>query len=88
MTHTIRIELAGPRDCANLIEYLAGRGLSGRLVEANDRCELEVGYAVDAEQRLRDDVSAALDGWLAERHTPFVLTAVTEDEYVLRPPGD
>jgi hypothetical protein len=88
MTRTIRIEIAGPRVCGELLHFLGARGLAGRLVETNDRCALEVGYVADPEERLRNDVRDALRDWLAERDTPLVLSEVGEDAYVLRPPGE
>ena len=88
MTQTTHVELSGPRDCTELIEYLRSCGLEGTLVETNDRCELEVGYAVDPAQRLHEEVWAALRSWLSERDSPLVLAAVGEGEYVLRPPGE
>ena len=88
MTPMIHVELAGTRNCEELIDYLGARGLAGKLVETNNHCELEVGYAADVQQRLHDEVWDALRSWVAERGSPLVLAAVDDDAYVLRPQGE
>lgn len=88
MNGTIHVELTGPRTCSPLIEYLGSRGLAGRLVETDDHCELEVGYAVEPEERLRGEVWGALRDWLAETESPLVLAETPDDGYVLRPAGE
>ena len=88
MAQSVHVELAGARTCGELIEYLGARGLTGRLVESNDRCELEVELAVDADERLRSDVRQALRGWVAERDGSLVLAEVGGGGFLLRPPGE
>ncbi len=88
MSQNVHVQLAGPRPCSELVDFLAVRGLAATLVETNDRCELEIGYAADPDERLRDDVAGALRSWLAERDASLVLSEDGDDGYVLRPPGE
>ena len=84
----LHVELASSCDGAELVEFLATRGLAGSVLSSNDHCELEIRYAVDPDERLRVDFEAALRSWLAEHRPPLVPTASRERGYVLRPPGD
>ena len=88
MSKTIHVELPRRCDADDFVTFLRGRGLAGTLTSANGSCELEIGYAVDPERRLRDDVEAALAGWLEESERPLVPTSDPARGYVLRPPGD
>jgi hypothetical protein len=88
MSTTIRIELARPCDAADLVEFLATRGLSGTVVSADDDCALEVGYALDPTRRLRRDVETALAAWLEASQRPLIETGGPDGAVVLRPPAD
>ena len=88
MTETIHVELVGPCDAADFLEFLAGRGLSATVTSENDHCEMEVGYAVDPEARLRRDFDAALASWLETSGRPLIPVLAHGHDYVLRPPGD
>jgi hypothetical protein len=88
MSTTIHVEVAGPCDAEDLVEFLAARGLESTVTSANDHCELEVGYAVDPEVLLRREFEAALSSWLEQRERPLVPAHDAEHDYVLRPPGD
>jgi hypothetical protein len=88
MSRSVHVELAGSRACSELVDFLAVRGLAAELVETNDRCELEIGYALDPDRRLHGDVASALRSWLAEQRTPLVLSEAGDDAYVLRPAGE
>ncbi len=85
---TISLELAGPRECSDLVEFLAGRGLTASLRETNDHCRLEIRLTQSPRALLRTAVRQALNAWLAERETPLVLAEEADDGYVLRPPSD
>jgi hypothetical protein len=88
MSRNVHVELSGPRDTSELVHFLAGRGLGATVVDTDDCCALEVGYAVDPDERLHDDVATALRDWLAQRESPLVLSEADGDAYVLRPPGE
>jgi hypothetical protein len=82
------VEIPCSRDAAGLARFLTAHGLESRVKSTEDHCELEVGYAVEPEQRLRQEFEAALASWLATIERPLVPTADRERGYVLRPPGD
>ncbi len=88
MTPTVHVSLAGPRACSDLVAAFAARGLAVTVTEGVDCSELEVRYAADPEERLHDDVSEALRGWLADAHSPLVLSEAGDYDYVLRPAGE
>jgi hypothetical protein len=88
MTETIRVEVPCRRDADDLVEFLAGFGLAGSVTNATEHCDLEVGYAVDPDTRLRREFEGALGTWLATLDRPLVPTAEPGYDYVLRPPGD
>jgi hypothetical protein len=88
MTFTIHVELESPGETQDLIEFLATRGLTATTTDCGDHCELEIGYLVDPEERLRQEFDAALTSWLETRGRPLVPVADAEHHYVLRPPGD
>jgi hypothetical protein len=88
MTRTVHVELAGPRACSELIEFLGTRGLAAEVVATNEHCELEIAYAVEPEARLSSEVGAALRSWLAEHESPLVLAEAGERSYVLRPAAE
>lgn len=85
---TISLELTGPRECTDLVEFLERRGLTASLCETNDHCELAIGLAPSPDVRLRTAVHGALTAWLAERESPLVLAENRDGTYVLRPAGD
>jgi hypothetical protein len=88
MTPSIRVELDETPDCDELIGFLTSRGLTCTPVTENDRCEIEVGYAADPEERLHNEVSDALRSWLSEHPRPLIVTPIGDHAFVLRPPGD
>ena len=85
MPCSMRIELPGPREGEELLAFLRGHGLEGRIVS---EAELEVGYAQEEAIRLRADVWSALRSWVAEHPSPLVPLSASEDRCVLRPPGE
>jgi hypothetical protein len=85
MPCSTRIELPGPHEHEQLLAFLRGRGLDGRIVGEG---ELEVGYARDEAMRLRADVWSALRSWVAEHPAPLVPVSAAEDVCVLRLPGE
>ena len=88
MMHPIHVELDETPDCDELVGFLTSRGLSCTAVTTAGRCEIEVGYADTAEERLHTEVSDALRTWLSEHSRPLIVTPVGDDSFVLRPPGD
>jgi len=88
MTPAIHVELDEVPDCNELVGFLTRRGLACTPVTTGSRCEIEVAYATDPEERLHAEVSDALRTWLSEHTRPLVVTPVGDDSFVLRPPGD
>ena len=88
MACSMRVEVSGLRNEAEFLAYLRGCGLAATVLERNGGTAVEVGYEQEEEERLRDDVWAALRGWLAEDGLPLVPSAPDAGRYVLRPPGD
>ena len=88
MVEAVHVEFPCSCDAADLVEFLAARGLTASVTGRDDHCELEVRYAVDPEVRLHRDVEAALAAWLEEGSHPLVPALNREHEYVLRPPAD
>jgi hypothetical protein len=86
--NTISVELTGPRQCSDLVEFLESRGLTASLQETDDHCELTVSFAPSPETALRTAVHNALIAWLAREGSPLVLAEDGDDTYVLRPPSD
>ena len=85
---SISVELTGPRECSDLVEFLESRGLTASLRETNDHCELEIGLAPSLDVLLRTVVHQALIAWLSERESPLVLAEMGDGTYVLRPASD
>jgi len=88
MTQSIHVELDEAPDCDELAGFLTSRGLSCRSVTRGDCCEIEVGFALDSDERLHAEVSDALRSWLSGHTRPLIVTPVGGDKFVLRPPGD
>ncbi len=88
MTPTVHVALAGPRACSELVDAFSARGLAVTVTEGDDCSELEVRYASDPDERLHRDVTEALRNWLADAHSPLVLSEAAEYDYVLRPAGE
>jgi hypothetical protein len=88
MTTSIHIELPRPCDGAELVDFLAARGLAGSVVSTNDHCEIEIRDALDPDERLRREFEAALANWLVEHEPPLIPASSPERGYVLRPPAD
>jgi hypothetical protein len=88
MSRNVHVELSGPRETSELVQFLAGRGLGATVVDGNGCCALDIAYAIDPDERLRDDVARALRDWLAGRESPLVLSEAGDGGYVLRPPGE
>jgi hypothetical protein len=88
MTRPILVELPRTCDGAELVDFLAARGLTASLVSTNDHCEIEIREAVDPEERLRRECDTALRGWLAQHEPPLIPVWSRERGYVLRPPAD
>ena len=88
MTHPIHVELDEAPDCDELVGFLTSRGLACKSVTTGDRCEIEVGFALDSDERLHTEVSDALRSWLSGHTRPLIVTPVGDDSFVLRPPGD
>jgi len=88
MTFTIHVELESPGETVDLIEFLAAHGLAATATSCDDHVELEIGYAMDPDERLRRDFDAALTSWLETRGRPLVPVSDAEHHYVLRPPSD
>ena len=70
MTHPIHVELDEAPDCDELVGFLTSRGLSCTSVTTGDRCEIEVGFALDSDERLHTEVSDALRTWLSGHTAP------------------
>jgi hypothetical protein len=85
MSCSMRIELPGPREGEELLAFLRGHGLEGRVVSD---AELEVGYARGEAERLRSEVWSALRTWLAEQERPLVPATLGDNRCILRPPGE
>ena len=88
MAGTVHVTLAGPAVSSGLVSVFSARGLAVAVSEGGECCELEVSYAADPDERLRSDVMGALRDWLAEAHTPLVLSEAGDRGYVLRPAGE
>ena len=88
MAETVHLELTGPRTCGQLIEYLGACGLTGRLVETNEHCELEVECTDDPDEPLREEVRQALRSWVAERDGSLIAAEVGKGQFVLRTPAE
>lgn len=88
MVETIHVQLLGPRDGDDLVEYMSSRGLVGTVTEARESSEIEVGYSLAREERLRHDLRKVLRDWVAERAGALVLSEVEDGRFVLRPPAE
>jgi hypothetical protein len=88
MAGTVHVTLAGPAVSSELVSAFSARGLAVAVSEGRECSELEVSYAADPDERLRSDVKCALRDWLAEAHTPLVLSEAGDRDYVLRPAGE
>ena len=88
MCEPIHVELPCSFDAAGLAGFLEARGLRVTVKSCEEQCELEVGFAVDPDVRLHQEVEAALSAWLAEGDHALVPSLDRRHEYVLRPPGD
>ena len=88
MNQPIRVEMDETPDRDELVAYLTERGLVCTPVTNGGRCDIEVAYALEPEERLHVEVSNALRAWLAEHERPLIAMPVGDDSFVLRPPGD
>ncbi len=85
MNDTIHVELACAVDAAALTDFLSDRGLTASVANANDHCDIEIGFA---DGRLTYEFERALGSWLEHNDRQLVPIATAEHGYVLRPPGD
>ena len=85
MAETIRIEVAGAAEGVDLVDALAVRGLTGELVHADGRWEVEIDYEHEETVRLLLDVVVALEAWLDDRGWPDTSISVGDRPYWVRP---
>ena len=88
MSRPVHVEFPCSCDAAEMVEFLAARGLAATVTSEDDHCTLEIRYAVDPDVRLRRDVEAAIAAWLEAGDHALVPAVGREHELVLRPPAD
>lgn len=81
MAETIRVELAGPSEGADLVRVLGARGLTGHLVRGARRCEVEISYEHEETERLLRDVLAVLETRLSDHAPCSICVRVGERAY-------
>lgn len=87
MAETIDIDVPRRGIGSELSEALAAHGLEAEIVDAGDRCVLQVRFATAEQERLVDSAVHAIESYLAERMLPLVVQRV-DGSAVVRPPGD
>jgi hypothetical protein len=83
---TIEVHVPRASVADELIDELAGRGLSAELVDDGEQVALRVSFT-DVHERLLADVTQTIDGWLATRELPLIVQRANGG-CVVRPPGD
>jgi len=83
----IRIEVANAAEARDLVRALAVGGLTGRLVHAGGRLEVEIRSVHEETRRLALDVAAALETWLEDRERDSVAVRVGDLRSTVRRRG-
>lgn len=87
MAEPIRIELASATEARDLVRALAVWGLTGLLVGAGGRLEVEIHSAREEKRRLFLDVVVALKAWLEDPGRDPVAVRVGDLLYTVRRPA-
>ncbi len=87
MAETITIDVPRQGIGTELGEALAAHGLRAELVDAEERCSLEISFADAEHDRLLADAISAIETFLADRGLPLVVQRA-DGGAVVRPPAD
>jgi hypothetical protein len=88
MAAVVRIELANVHEARDLVAALARRGLTGRIVRDDGRCDVEVAFAREDPRRLAEDVTMALERWLLDNRKEEAVMRTQARRRVVRAPRD
>jgi hypothetical protein len=87
MGETIQIDVPRRGLLDDLTEALAAHGLHAELVDEDERCALDVSFAVEEQERLVLDAISAIESYLSDRMLPLVVQRA-DGGAVVRPHGD
>ena len=87
MTESVHVELPRKEFGEDLAKTLAAHGFHAKVVDAEDRYELHVSYAVEEKERLLGDVANVIESWLSDQMMPLMVERA-DGHYVLRPPAE
>ena len=87
MSEIVHVTLPRRELGETLAADLGERGFAAELVEEDDACGLEVRFALDERERLRDAVARAVESWVGDNMLPLVVEQV-DGECIVRPPAE
>jgi hypothetical protein len=87
VAETIEIDVPRRGIGSDLTEALATHGLRAEIVDAGERCSLQVRFATEEKERLLDGAIHAIESYLSDRMLPLVVQRA-DGGAVVRPPAD
>ena len=87
MSESVHVVLPRRELGETLAADLGERGFAAELVENDETCGLDVRFALDERERLRDAVARAVESWVGDNMLPLVVDRV-DGACVVRPPAE